>query len=268
VYPSEDDLKLVNNATTYTALAQGKFQKNQTYYCHSYCKAFVKREGKDLVTPERLLRFAQSSMRLFRLSPEASSDSGSDSDTSYTDFHSAAPTAVTDSALSDEKIIDIMESIVQLPADLQKTILDYAGTCAISSLVNILYTGVNECLQNVALHPILQTKCPIAIHMTFNFVFIEDSWCWCGCTTDKGIIGYKGTKPIPAEIPPDVNSVRFAVGCFGIQGMQFRGTYGTSKPIGDFDGGLWVGEIASRSPLQHLQLGLDVRQTTHVWNNQ
>ncbi|OAL42567.1 hypothetical protein IQ07DRAFT_340976 [Pyrenochaeta sp. DS3sAY3a] len=231
-------------------MLHGEKIQNQAYYSHSFCRGFVEFMGKDYATAERLLRFAQSSIRLFCLpiKPDSEPCSGS----SETDV-------VPSSALSDEETRDLFRKIGQLPSPLQKVVIEYAGTCPIRSVLNIMYIGTLELLQRTVPRPPWSTKCLIARRMTFFFICIEGSWCWCGCETDKGIVGYLGVKAITVEIPLGANIVRFTIGCFGIRGLQFRGPIGVSELIGEFHESLWTGEITSRNPLQHLLLGLDIR---------
>lgn len=206
-------------------------------------------QGRRNVTSERLLRFAQSSTILFCLPGSA----GSGSTSVITDV---AP----NSRLSDKQLEFFLKGIREkLPPDLQRLILDYAGICPASSILRIVYAGTVDLLQRVVLKSNRKIRCPIARYMMFNFVFIEDSWLWCGCTTETGIVGYLGLKSIAAEIPSDVNMVKFTVGRFGIQGLQFRGPSGASILIGEFQESLWTGEMTSLDSLQYLLLGLDVR---------
>jgi hypothetical protein len=206
-------------------------------------------QGRGNITSERLLRFARSSTHLFCLPGNA--DSGSTS-------------VITDVApnprLSDKQLEDHLKGFREkLPLELQRLILDYAGICPASSILRVVYTGTVDLLQRVVLESNQKIRCPIARYMKFNFVFVQDSWLWCGCTTEIGIVGYPGLKSIPAEIPSDVNMVKFTVGRFGIQGLQFRGASGASVPIGEFHESLWTGEMTSLDSLQYLLLGLDVR---------
>jgi hypothetical protein len=199
-------------------------------------------QGRENITSERLLRFARSSTHLFCL--PGSADSGSTS--VNTDV---APNP----KLSDNQLNYLKGFREKLPPDLQRLILDYLGICPASSISRIVYAGTVDLLQRVVLKSNHKIRCPIARYMKFNFVFVEDSWLWCGCTTVIGIVGY------PAEIPSDVNTVKFTVGRFGIQGLQFRGPSGASILIGEFQESLWTGEMTSLDSLQYLLLGLDVR---------
>jgi hypothetical protein len=205
-------------------------------------------QGRENITSERLLRFARSSTHLFCL--PGSADSGSTS--VNTDV---APNP----KLSDNQLNYLKGFREKLPPDLQRLILDYLGICPASSISRIVYAGTVDLLQRVVLKSNHKIRCPIARYMKFNFVFVEDSWLWCGCTTVIGIVGYPGLKSIPAEIPSDVNTVKFTVGRFGIQGLQFRGPSGASILIGEFQESLWTGEMTSLDSLQYLLLGLDVR---------
>jgi hypothetical protein len=225
-------------------------QQNQAYYYHPYCWEYVIAQGIEDFTCGRLLRLARSSNQLFCLPGSAGSGSTS---------------VVTDVApnprLSDKQFKNCLKRFREkLPPDLQGLILDYAGICPASSILRIVYAGTMDLLQRVVLEPNHTIQCPIARHMKFNFVFIEDSWLWCGCTTEIGIIGYPGLKSIPAEIPSDVNMVKFTIGRFGIQGLQFRGPGGASIPIGEFQESLWTGQMTSLDSLEYMLLGLDVRQ--------
>jgi hypothetical protein len=162
--------------------------------------------------------------------------------------------------LSDKELRNFLKwSEDKLPPALLKMILDYTGVSPISSILHIVYTGTVSLLQQVVLGPNRKSLCPIARYMTFNFVFIEESWSWCGCKINTHIIGYEGGKTITANIPSGINTVRFTVGCFGIQGLQFLGPDGASGRIGEFHESLWVGEMTSSNSLQHLLLGFDVR---------
>jgi hypothetical protein len=229
-------------------LSYGEDRKTQAYCYHPYCWGYVTARSKENVTAERLLRFAQSSTHLFCLPGSAYSKSA------------GIRTAVAlDSRLLDNKFDDLLKQLEEkIPPDLQRIILDYAGTCPASSILHIIYAGTVDLLQRVVLESNRKILCPFVGHMTFNFVFIEDSWLWCGCTTDKGVFGYRGPKTIPAEIPPGVNIVKFTVGRFGIQGLQFRGPSGVSILVGEFQESLWTGMMISLDPLQHLLLRLDV----------
>jgi hypothetical protein len=73
-------------------------------------------------------------------------------------------------------------------------------------------------------------------------------------------------KTIPANIPSGVDTVKFTVGRFGIQGLQFRAPSGASIRTGEFHDSLWTGEMTSSKSFQHLLLGFDVRQE-HTRNN-
>lgn len=165
-----------------------------------------------------------------------------------------------DSRLSDKQLENLLKGIREkLPPDLQRLVLDHAGICPASSILRIVYAGTMDLLQRVVLESNRKIRCPIARNMKFNLVFIEDSWLWCGCTTELRIFGYPGLKSIPAEIPSDVNMVKFTVGRFGIEELQFRGPSGASVLIGEFRKSLWTGEMTSFDSLQYLLLSLDVR---------
>jgi hypothetical protein len=167
---------------------------------------------------------------------------------------------VPNSGLLDKEFWDFLKwSEEKLPPDLLKVILDHTGIHPISSILHIVYAGTVSLLQQVVLGPNRKSLCPIARYMTFNFVFIEESWLWCGCSNDTHIVGYKGMKTISANIPLGVNTVKFTVGRFGIQGLQFRGPSGASIHIGEFHKSLWTGEMTSSDSFQHLLLAFDVR---------
>ncbi|KAH8721511.1 hypothetical protein GQ44DRAFT_829091 [Phaeosphaeriaceae sp. PMI808] len=82
--------------------------QTQTYWCHPYCWEFVNVLGKDRVTSERLIRFTQSSMRLFFLPGRLDSDSDS-----------VVTGVVPRSTLSDKEFGELFWKIESLPAELQ-----------------------------------------------------------------------------------------------------------------------------------------------------
>jgi hypothetical protein len=214
------------------------------YYYHPYCWKFVKNRSESDVSDEQLLAFGQSSSRLFCLSNRPNHDSDS---------------VVTDaSALTHKEGQELFRRVEELPPELRRMIVDYAGNCPNVSLLHIVNNRTLDLLARTVMKPNQSQKCPIAKHMKFFFVFIEDSWCWCGCSTDKGIFGYQGPKAVDAHIPSSANSVRFTLGSFGIRGLQIQGPNETSNLIGDFHESLWIGEMHSSGPIQHLLLRLDV----------
>jgi hypothetical protein len=167
---------------------------------------------------------------------------------------------VPSSGFSDIELWNFLKwSEEKLSPDLLKVILDYLGIRPISSILHIVYAGTVSLLEQVVLRPNRESICRIARYMTFNFVFIEESWLWCGCRTGTDTVGYEGMKTVPANIPSSVNTVKFTVGRFGIQGLQFQGPSGASIRIGEFHDSLWTGEMASSDSLQDLLLGFDVR---------
>lgn len=91
--------------------------------------------------------------------------------------------------------------------------------------------------------------------MIFHFITIDGCQSWCGCEGAEGLVGYKGTKTIKAEISRPNNVLRFTIGRFGIQQLRF----GRNTEDSDFIG--WTGEMTSSQPFQRLLLGLDVRYT-------
>jgi hypothetical protein len=219
---------------------------DQAYCYHPYCWEFVK-ISVGHVTSEQLLSFAQSSKRLYNLP----------------DRPSSGPASVAkSSAFPEMEFGKLYERFMSLPPELQKIVLEFAGPSPASSLINMkFYDRINLLLRTTVPSSYQEITCTISRRMTFHFVRIDGSLYWCGCEYNKGIVGYKG-KTITAEIPRDVNILRFTIGCLGIRGLQFRGPSGESEFIGERGKSSWTGEMTCSDLFPHLLLGVDVRCKT------
>lgn len=221
-------------------ISLGQDLPDQAYCYHPCCWEFVRTSAGN-VAPAQVLNYAQSSMRLYNIPFKPA--------TGHTNILEKPPRTELD-------FKDLFIRVTSLPPELQRIILQLAGPSPASFLLDIAFFNSIALLLRTG--PSLHRKmtCTIARRMTFHFVTIKGSLYWCGCESDKGMIGHRG-KTITKDIPRDANILRFTIGCFGIRGLQFRGPTAESEFIGERGKPSWTGEMTCPD-LRYLLLGVDV----------
>jgi hypothetical protein len=235
----------------HATIAFGKELSDQAHCYHPYCLEFVTSAGRmeGGPSPAQLLSFAQSSKHMYHIPTGPRSKQ--------------ATSSVMSSAHEKIRLPYLFEQIQGLSPELFKMVIEYAEGSPASSLLNIIFMGTLDLLLRTVPDRLLSMRqdipCTMAQHMIFHFITIDGCQSWCGCEGAEGLVGYKGTTMIKADISQISNVLEFTIGRFGIQRLHFR----TNKENSDFIGGrkqsCWTGEISSSQPFRRLILGLDVR---------